>query len=122
MEYIMSEVNREVIENVLNKMACDYANWSQRAQEIAQYDHNQKKVWVHWYDEYKVATEFKIGRTYVKLIHKGSAKGFIVISKKDKKFEYGDLLMAASWAAPARNFARGNVFTNMPDVIQWTGF
>jgi hypothetical protein len=30
--------------------------------------------------------------------------------------------MAASWAAPARNFARGNVFTNMPDVIQWTGF
>jgi hypothetical protein len=117
----MSEVNREVIENVLNKMASDYATWAQRSQEIVQYDHNKDKVWVHWYDEYKVDTEFKIGRNYVKLIHNGSVKGFIVISKKDKKFAYGDLLKAASWTSPARNFPRGNVLTNMPDVIQWTG-
>jgi hypothetical protein len=117
----MNEVNREVIENVLNKMACDYATWSQRAQEIAKYDHLKDKVWVHWYDDYKVNTKFKIGRKYVKLMHNGSAVGFIVISKKDKMFAYGDLLKAASWSTPARNFPRGNALTNMPKVIQWTG-
>lgn len=117
----MNEVNRDVIEDVLNKMACNYADWSVNAQRIAKYEHNKDKVWVHWYDEYKVKTEFNIGRTYVKLIHDGSAKGFIVISKKDKKFAYGDILKVASWKAPARNFARGNVFTDMPEVIQWTG-
>ena len=117
----MSEVNREVIENVLNKMASDYANWAQRAQEIAKYEHNKDKVWAHWYDEYKIKTEFKIGRKYVKLMHNNSAVGFIVISKKDKMFEYGDLLMAASWSAPARNFPRGNALTNMPKSINWTG-
>jgi hypothetical protein len=117
----MSEVNREVIENVLNKMAADYATWSQRAQKIAQYDHNKDKVWAHWYDEYKVNTDFKVGRSYVKLMHNGSAVGFIVISKKDKMFAYGDLLKAASWSAPARNFPRGNALSNMPKAIAWTG-
>jgi hypothetical protein len=54
-------------------------------------------------------------------MHNNSAVGFIVISKKDKMFEYGDLLKAASWSTPARNFPRGNALTNMPKVIQWTG-
>jgi hypothetical protein len=117
----MNEVNRDVIESVLQKMSANYADWSVAAQRIAKYEHNKDKVWVHWYDEYKVNTEFNIGRTYVKLIHAGSAVGFIVISKKDKKFAYGDILKVASWKAPARNFARGNVFTDMPEVIQWTG-
>ena len=47
--------------------------------------------------------------------------GFIVVSKKDKMFAYGDLLKASSWAAPARNFPRGNALTNMPKVVAWTG-
>jgi len=115
------EVNREIIEDVLNKMASDYATWAQRAQEIAQYKHNENKVWAHWYDEYKVKSTFKVGRNYVKLIHDGSAIGFIVVSKKDKMFEYGDLLKSASWSAPARNYSRGNALTNMPKAIQWTG-
>jgi hypothetical protein len=118
---MMNEVNREVIENVLNKMAVNYADFQQQSQERNQYEHLKDKVWAHWYDEYKVQTEFKVGRKYTKLWFNNSVTGFIVISRNDKKFEYGDLLMAASWSAPARNFARGNVFTNMPKTIQWTG-
>jgi deoxyadenosine/deoxycytidine kinase len=37
---------------------------------------------------------------------------------KDKMFD-GDILMAKSWAAPATNFARGNIFEDY--TIRWTG-
>ena len=49
------------------------------------------------------------GSKYLKVVtHSGSAHTFIC--KKDAgKFKKGDILMAASWNAPARNFARGNV-------------
>jgi hypothetical protein len=117
----MNEVNREVVENVINKMASNYATWRERAQQIAEYGHSKDKVWADWYDEYKVNADFKIGRNYVKLIHDGTVTGFIVVTKKDKMFEYGDLLKAASWSAPARNFPRGNALTNMPKAIFWTG-
>jgi len=58
----------------------------------------------------------------------GSAFGFIVKEdntvKSDKGvyFKRGDILKASSWSAPAKNFARGNVF-NLTDasVIPWTG-
>ena len=36
---------------------------------------------------------------------------FIVASENDKKFQVGDILMAAGWRGPARNKARGNVFS-----------
>jgi len=34
-------------------------------------------------------------------------------------FRYGDILKAASWATPARNGARGNVFEEY--TVRWTG-
>jgi len=52
-----------------------------------------------------------------------SVKGFIV-KAGDKKFREGDMLKAAGWAAPARNFARGNVLDGsiVPGInVQWTG-
>ena len=35
--------------------------------------------------------------------------GFVVNTDNDKKFKKGDILKAAGYAAPARNFARGNI-------------
>ena len=61
---------------------------------------------------------FKEGRKYIKIIERGSAWGFIV-KGEDEKFKAGDILKSASWATPARNAARGNVFEDY--TIQWTG-
>jgi len=50
-----------------------------------------------------------------------SVSGFIV-KAGDKKFLEGDMLKAAGWAAPARNFARGNVLDGYRvDEVRWTG-
>ena len=58
------------------------------------------------------------GRKYIKIVKGGSVWGFIV-KTTGGKFKRGDILKAASWAAPATNHARGNVFDGYQ--IHWTG-
>ena len=71
-------------------------------------------------EEYVNSFEVKYGRKYIKILSNHSATAFIVATDEDKKFKKGDILMAASYAAPARNAMRGNVLDgNYP--INWTG-
>ena len=73
--------------------------------------------------DYESGIEFSVGKKYIKVIRNDGQKsvwGFIVNSKDDKKFEYGDILRASGWATPARNKARGNVMKDDMDVL-WTG-
>ena len=63
---------------------------------------------------------FTEGKKYIKVTkdNNGSVWGFVV--KEDgPKFRKGDILKAASWASPATNHARGNVFDGYR--IAWTG-
>ena len=65
------------------------------------------------------------GSKYIKVCtgrsgHGRSVHSFIV-TKDDTKFKAGDILKPASWAAPARNFARGNVITGKFTNVTWTG-
>jgi len=70
-------------------------------------------------DKFEEGVEVREGSKYTKIIRDGGVWGFIVNTDKDKKFKYGDILMAAGYNAPARNKARGNIFENYS--VAWTG-
>lgn len=83
-----------------------------------------------------IEVEFARGKKYIKIITKSynqrSVHSFICIqphsfykknTSKKVEFKFGDILMAASWNAPARNFARGNVLDQKSYRlnVRWTG-
>lgn len=78
----------------------------------------------------QLTVEFDIGSKFIKVIigHTGdtqrSSHSFIVVGEyKGKKntFKTGDILKSASWRAPAKNFARGNVLDGAYGTISWAG-
>ena len=93
----------------------DYAEWS-----------NKSKICDEMTRDFGEGLSFKKGRNYVKIVTNRSGGGcsvhsFIVI-EPTKGFEIGDILKAASWAAPATNFKRGNVFElHTLANVRWTG-
>jgi len=73
------------------------------------------------FDDYVSNLTETYGSKYIKVISKrDGVKAFIVNTEHDKKFRYGDILKAASYNAPARNAARGNVLDGSYN-IEWTG-
>ena len=74
-------------------------------------------------EEFRRSLNIEEGRKYLKITKRLGTQtmvwGFIVKGEDDKKFAQGDILKAASWAAPARNKARGNIFDNYD--VRWTG-
>jgi hypothetical protein len=73
-------------------------------------------------EEYADSLSYKTGSKYIAIKTGGGAHSFIVNTDTDKKFSYGDILKAAGYNAPARNFARGNIFVDedLPKIA-WTG-
>ena len=72
------------------------------------------------FDDYVTTLSETYGSKYIKVISNGSVSAFIVNTENDKKFRYGDILKAASYKAPARNAARGNILDG-GYPINWTG-
>lgn len=78
------------------------------------------------YHKFATTISEKKGSKYIKILTGGGVWGFIVNTENDKKFKYGDLLKAAGFNAPARNFARGNVIDDTVESlrnnsVRWTG-
>lgn len=71
--------------------------------------------------EFDASISYEIHRKFIKVITRGSVHSFIV-RDNDGKFKRGDVLKAASWRAPAKNFARGNVLSMIHlGAVRWTG-
>lgn len=69
----------------------------------------------------KFGVEFEPGSKYVKVVKVSSGGSRSVHSFVEK--ETGAIWKAASWKAPAKNFARGNVFDSgtYKNRLEWTG-
>ena len=112
---------RNEIEKLLESMKEDYKRWSDRCAD----GEKSRAINTTMYEEYCDGLEVTEGSRYWKITGKSgssrSVKGFIA-KAGDKKFREGDMLKAAGWAAPARNFARGNVLDGTGvDRVRWTG-
>ena len=111
---------QENIEELFEKITEDYADWTERSFMANGFDLDRIDNKVIEFQDGLIA---EAGRKYIKIIRtdtgQNSVWGFVVNVKDDKKFKYGDILMAAGYNAPARNKARGNLFSGYS--IQWTG-
>ena len=121
---------RMEIEKVLEAMKEDYRRWSMQGRTVHQnVDKFCRDVEIRdeMIEGFNAGLEVKENSRYWKITSTNgsgtqrSVSGFIVKSG-DKKFREGDMLKAAGWAAPARNFARGNVLDGSGvNEVRWTG-
>ena len=110
---------RNEIEKVLEAMREDYCRWSKAGLG------GPSEIKTKMEEDFCEGLEVTEGSRYWKIISdkrgSRSVSGFIV-KAGDKKFREGDMLKAAGWAAPARNFARGNVLDGTGlNNARWTG-
>jgi hypothetical protein len=87
------------------------------------YTGNADKEWIEESNNnFKERLTYTIGKTYAKVISNRAAHSFVVL-EDGPKFKKGDILKAASWASPAKNFACANVYNvaSYFESISWTG-
>ena len=113
---IQQEDMKKALFNYIERIREDYKKWTytdKKGFDSVKDDMTEK---------FCKSISIKEGQKFYKVLTENSVHSFIV--KKDsnirgKDFKRGDMLKAASWASPALNCARGNIFGNY--IVQWTG-
>ena len=109
----MSTMN-QALETLKNDIIADYESWQNASGKP------RTEIQARMLDEFINKVRVVEGSKYIKIITGSSVWGFVVKTANDKKFREGDILLAAGWAAPARNKARGNVLDGKY-TVRWTG-
>ena len=110
---------RDIMNNematLIESIKADYLAWQGNRAGVLT-DINKKMI-----AEFDEGLSYKTGSKYIKITkERGGVWGFVVNTDNDKKFKKGDILKAAGYAAPARNFARGNILAG-GYTVRWTG-
>jgi len=98
----------------LEYIKADYHKWQGYSADISDV------VRDNMFDQFCEGLSYKVGKKYCKVMTRGSVHSFIVL-EDGPKFKAGDILKAASWAAPATNFARANLLGDYSNAVRWTG-
>ena len=89
----------------MDLIQADYARWSQNLE----------------YNADRLNVTINRGSKFYKVVTGTSVHSF-VCRKAHDQWKVGDVLKAASWAQPAKNFVRGNVLTQQYiNPVRWTG-
>ncbi len=100
------------IAKLFHTISVDYAGWCEKSEYG-----NSEDAYTEKLRELSISNGRKYDKVVVTQNGRNSVWGFIVKADGDK-FKKGDILLAASWASPATNHARGNIFGDYD--ICWT--
>ena len=108
---------QEQLNTLVEKIKEDYYNW--QGLSLDQEPH-RVKVREDMIENFNNSIDIHEGKKYIKIVCDRTVWGFVVNVDNDKKFRKGDILKAAGYNAPARNFARGNILDS-GYTIKWPG-
>jgi hypothetical protein len=112
----MERIMETELNTLLDKIRADYYAMTllgRNESDLTEF--NRKMI-----SEFNNSLSYTDGKKYIKIIRENSVWGFIV-KDSDDKFKRGDILKAASFAAPAKNKARGNIIDQDFSWVRWTG-
>lgn len=72
--------------------------------------------------KFQDSIQIEEGREYIRVLT-GSCVHSFIVKKDGPKFKKGDVLKAASWKAPAKNFVRANIYDvdSYASKVLWSG-